>query len=101
MIRRYEALQDFFLGYFHPDWRLDAADRSEVVEAFLASNDSHTVKEVLRDLQDLLAEPLKEPELRSLVLERYSLFFDPAQEGITMRDWLEGLRLELERDESP
>jgi hypothetical protein len=99
MTRRYFALQDFFLGYFHPDWQLDASDSSEVVEAFLASADPEQVKKVLIDLRELLSESRNETELHDAVLNDYSVFYDPWKENVTMRDWLEGLSKDLSRDE--
>jgi hypothetical protein len=99
MRRRYHGLQDFFLGYFHPDWQLDAATRGEVVDAFLASADPDLVKLVISDLSDLLAEPLTEEELHGLILDEYSLFYDPWRENVSMRGWLEGLEHEIKRDE--
>ena len=99
MTRRYYALQEFFLGNFHPDWQLDAADRTEAVETFLASADSEFVKGVLIDLRELLAQPLDEQQLHDSILDNYSLFYDPWKEHTTMRGWLEGLERELSRDE--
>jgi hypothetical protein len=51
---------------------------------------------VADDLRELLGRKLTEEHLRSLVLDEYSLFFDPWRHEISMREWLEGLLLEVE-----
>ena len=84
-----------FLGYFHPDWRLNAESRQEVVADFLATAQDADIRRVVEELTELLAEPLEESELHTLVLSEYSLFYDPWRDELTMREWLEGLRREL------
>jgi hypothetical protein len=96
--RRYGYLQEFFLGYFHPDWRLDAESRTDVVEDFLSAADQTLVRGVVNDLEELLGEPLDEEALHEKVLREYSLFHDPWQNGETIRGWLEGLLHEARRD---
>ena len=95
MTRRLLRLQEFFLGYFHPDWRLDAATTSEVVEEFLATADGDLINDVAVDLDELLEEDAPEDELHSRMLREYSLSYDPWSEGLTMRAWLVGLRSQL------
>lgn len=100
MTRRYEYLQEFLLGYFHPDWQMDSNSRSDVVDDFLNTADHALVLGAIQDLQDLLDEPLSEEALHSKVLAQYSLFYDPWQDGNTMREWLEALVQEVKRDQS-
>ena len=96
MTRRYDALQDFFLGYFHPDWRLDDSSRGAVVKEFRNTADRDTVTRLATDLRELLAEPLGEEDLHEMILNEYSLFYDPWRDEISMREWLEGLLKEVE-----
>lgn len=96
MKRRYLALQDFFLGYFHPDWQLDAASRGAVVTAFLGAESPARVAAVATDLRELLAEKVEESELHNVLLKEYSLFYDPWTDELTMTEWLEGLLKEVE-----
>jgi hypothetical protein len=53
-------------------------------------------KAVAEDLHDLLGRNLTEEQLHALVLDEYSLFFDPWRHEISMREWLEGLLREIE-----
>ncbi|MDQ1541393.1 MAG: hypothetical protein QOH29_2119 [Actinomycetota bacterium] len=96
MRRRYEALQEFFLAYFHPDWQLDAGSWSEVVEDFVRTSDPELVDRVEADLLELVAEPTADAELHDAIVREYSLFYDPARDGLTMRAWLESLARELQ-----
>jgi hypothetical protein len=96
MSRRLYSLQEFFLGYFHPDWELDSPSRAAVVEEFLRTAEPSQAQSVADDLRELLGRKLTEEQLRSLVLDEYSLFFDPWRHEISMREWLEGLLHEVE-----
>jgi hypothetical protein len=95
MTRRYYRLQEFFLGYLHPDWRVDAATMGEVVDEFLATADGDLIDDVAVELDELLGEDDTEDELNSRMLHEYSLFYDPRRDGLTMRAWLEELRSQL------
>lgn len=96
MKRRYFAVQELFLGYFHPDWQLDADSRLEVVTHFLRAEDPSLIDQVVDELRELLQEPVSDDELHRSVDEDYSLYYDPSHENITMRAWLTGLLQELE-----
>ncbi len=95
MKRRYRALQEFFLAYFHPDWRLDATSRGDVVADFLRVENAPRVTAVLDDLRELLAEPATEDELHNALIHEYSLSYDPWVDKTTTREWLEGLQREM------
>jgi hypothetical protein len=92
---RYFALQEFFLTYFHPDWRQDDSSRGGVVQKYLRVASPKDVEDVQSDLQALLDEPLDEHQLHNKVLGEYSLSYDPWREKISMREWLEGLARDL------
>lgn len=96
MTRRYAALQEFFLGYFHPDWRLDHDSRVAVVQEFKRTAAKDAPTQVAADLTELLAEPLSEEDLHAKVINDYSLFYDPWSDELSMREWLEGLLKEVE-----
>ena len=95
MTVRYDALQDFFLTRFHEDWQEDSASRSQVVAEFVSSEDATLVEAVISDARGLLAEELPEEELHDLVIQEYSLSFDPWRHEITMGEWMRGLLREL------
>lgn len=92
----YQALQQFFLAYFHPDWQMDHRDRSGVVVEYRRTATSDERARVAAELTQLLAEPLSETDLHRKVLDEYSLFYDPSLDDTTMREWLAGLLNELQ-----
>ncbi len=101
MKRRYEALQEFFLGYFHPDWHLDANSWIEVADDFRNTADSKLVNHVLADLREVIAEPVSDAELNTTIMHDYSLFYDPSSDGFTMRAWFEELLRDLQAGQMP
>ncbi len=96
MKRRYTALQEFIWAYFHEDWRLDANSRGDVVANFLRFENAPRVTAVLDDLRELLAEPATEGELHDALIHEYRLSYDPWDDKITTREWLEGLQREMQ-----
>jgi hypothetical protein len=102
--QQHDALKNFFVSYFHPDWQSEFPSRGAAVEDFLRTAGPGRPQAVARDLRDLLGQNLTEEQLHTLVLHEYSRFFDPWQHEISTRQWLEGLLRELEggvRDEGP
>ncbi|MBV9100703.1 MAG: hypothetical protein JO198_06625 [Candidatus Dormibacteraeota bacterium] len=96
MMPRYYALQDLFLGYFHPDWREESRTRSDAVKKFLRTARPEAVAQVVVEIQDLLSTPLTDEQLRAVLTKDYSLFYDPWKDEITAREWLTGLARDLE-----
>jgi hypothetical protein len=94
--RRYFAVQELFLSYFHPDWQLDADSRLEVATDFLDTADPILIDQVIEELKELVQEPMSDDEFHQTVDEDYSLYYDPSHENVTMRAWLTGLLAELE-----
>jgi len=95
--RRYFAVQELFLCYFHPDWQLDAESRLDVVTHFLKAADPILIDQVIDELRELIQESVSDAELQQSIDDDYSLYFDPSQENVTMRAWLAGLLQELDR----
>ena len=96
MSPRYFAVQELFLSYFHPDWQLDADSRLEVATDFLDTGDPILIDQVIKELRELVREPMADDEFHQTIDEDYSLYYDPSHEDVTMRAWLTGLLGELE-----
>lgn len=88
LVRRFYALQDFFLGYFHPDWTLNDRSADAVLNRFTVEA-AESVPRVVRELQELLALSLPDDVLERHLHSRYSMNYDPTHDGMTMRQWLE------------
>jgi hypothetical protein len=96
MKRRYNSLQEFFLCYFHPDWRMDAASWAEVVKDFVDTADPGLIAGVVSDLREITAETASDDELAATVVREYSLSYEPSDDGLSMRAWLKAILAELE-----
>jgi hypothetical protein len=96
MMRRYYAVQEMFVLYFHEDWRLDADSRLEVVTDFLATANPILINDVVSELRELVREAMPDDEFHEMIDRDYSLSYDPSHENVTMRAWLTGLLAELE-----
>jgi len=96
MRRRYFAVQELFLNYFHEDWHLDADSRLDVVTEFLAVASIPLIDSVITELKELVQEPMADDEFHEMIDRDYWLSYDPSHENVTMRAWLTGLLAELE-----
>jgi hypothetical protein len=66
---RFYELGQFFGGYFHQDWKLDASDWQSVVQRFLQDSLPDEVRTVATQLGILLAKNLDEESLGDVVLD--------------------------------
>lgn len=88
---RYPELFQFFAGYFHEDWPVDAATADDVVETFMGT---HARDECLKLAQLIDAFAATTPDDQAL---EHALFTDlgcyyvPAADGRSVRDWLQHL----------
>lgn len=93
-VKRFYAVQDFFLSYFHQDWKLDDPSVDAVLERF-KRDAAESVPTLVAELVELSALPVPENVLRDHVLRRYNLNYDPQIDGLTMRHWLEHVNATL------
>ena len=87
-VKRFYAVQEFFLTYFHPDWRLDDQSPDAVLARF-RRDAAESVTSLVGELDELTALPVPDNVLRDHVLRRYDLNYDPQLDGLTMRQWLQ------------
>ena len=93
--KRYHALQELFLAYFHEDW-LDDGTREDVVREFVSRQPKEQAQRTAQELRELLAEDESEERLYARIDEDYTFTYDPHAEGITMREWLQWLLDDIE-----
>jgi hypothetical protein len=92
---RFPELYQFFGGYFHEDWDLDAEDDAGVVRFFKSLAPSERVLEVRRQLEAFLSLGLPEEETQKAVWHSFGCAYDPGE--LPMRSWLQRIRRELAR----
>jgi len=91
---KFENLVNFFGGYFHQDWDLDAQNYDEVLEMFVKQNPSNEVANVVKELDALLAMDLSNLELRKALTEDLLCCYIPPCEG-ALKEWLILIRNKL------
>jgi hypothetical protein len=92
---RFPDLYEFFAGYFHQDWDLEAEDDAGVVRFFKSVAPSERVLEVRRQLEAFLSLGLPEEETQRAVWGSFGCDYDPGE--LPMRSWLQRIRRELAR----
>jgi hypothetical protein len=84
---KFGNLVNFFGGYFHQDWDLDARNYDEVLEMFVKHNPSNEVANVVKELDALLAMGLSDLELRKALTEDLlCCYIPPCEEDL--KKWL-------------
>lgn len=98
-VKRFCAVQDLFLSYFHADWRLDDSSPDDVLRHF-ASHDPKAAQQVVAEIDEIIDLDAPEDTVRTHMLARYDLHYDPSVDGLTMRQSLRQARIVL-RGEAP
>ena len=100
-----EAMRQFFGGYFHQDWDLEAKDWQTAVDNFTIGETSSELYSLAEEIDELRAA-YREEELRVVLLRRALSSYYPGP--LTHREWLKQVsdRLRqhasaLEHGESP
>ena len=88
-------LVQFFGGYFHEDWDLEAATPVGVVAASVNANPKMKA-EVAAAIRSLLAELRTDSELGHALFHDFGCYYDPEADGLTARAWLTAVTLQLE-----
>ena len=94
---RFPELYEFFAGYFHEDWSLDAADDMGIVRLFKADAPPEQVLRTRHQLEILLGLPLSEEETSTAIWDSFGCCYDPAFRDLSMRNWLRLIHAELAR----
>jgi hypothetical protein len=84
-------LSQFFSGYFHQDWAIDDANVDEVVHRFCCCESGSAIQALTEDLKALLGADLADDALAALILSDFGCDYDPMDEAIPIRLWLEKL----------
>jgi len=90
-VKRFYALQEMFSSYFHEDWRLDHPSTAAVIRRY-ADDYPGRIPKVIAEIDQLVALDASDEMLLDHVLHRYQLVYDPASDGLTMRQWLRQMR---------
>lgn len=89
------SLYQFFGGYYHQDWEMDHGRSDEVLQRFVTDSSEGMRHELVAELDALLDSCETDDALSAIVFHDLGCFYDPSQEGITMRTWLRSLRTSM------
>lgn len=97
-----ERLIQFFGGYFHQDWALDAADYNAVIDLYIADMPEkdalHTLAAQLDALSDAYAT---DADLETALLRDFYCNFAPSGTGLSARSWVRGIAERLRAASAP
>ena len=97
----YPALTQFFGGYFHQDWDLEAAEWQGLVRNFCDAACHEQIAVVYSELGKLLAEAQDERDLSVVLFSQLGCAYDPTVDGISLRDWIEEIQRQLLASTAP
>ncbi|SRR6266851_374752 len=90
-----ELLAQFFGGYFHEDWKLDAKSPSEVVDAYRKDFNSEQRLVLSKAILEYSQSFCLDSELRSGLFHELGCYYDPSADGLSTRDWLQSVSSQL------
>lgn len=90
---KYEALVQFFGGYFHQDWDLDHPTGEDVLRGFLAESTKSRVQLVQRELAGLMSRDMNEDDLGRMLFTELHCYYDPRPNGLSFRAFLQKIQV--------
>ena len=82
-------LRQFFAGYFHEDWPVDAATPDNVISSFIS--EAHPPGELVRlaDFIDAFARGASDDHaLEQAIFTELGCYYVPSADGLSAKDWL-------------
>ena len=93
----YELVRQFFGGYFHEDWGLDAPNRRELVALYM--NQSGMTPEQLHSLSKAIGKYGErypdDHELSDRLYRELGCCYMPSADGLSAHQWLETIARQL------
>jgi hypothetical protein len=81
-----ESIRQFFGGYFHQDWELEAKDWQTAVDNFATEGTSTELNSLAEEIDNLNAAYQGEDELRAVLSRRAMSSYYPGP--LTYHEWL-------------
>jgi hypothetical protein len=79
-------------AYFHQDYDLEYPDEDAAIRDFADGQAVEAVRELVLEIDSLLARQLSEAQLRHFWVDRLFASYDPTVDGWTHRDWFAHVR---------
>lgn len=85
----HRELFQFFAGYFHEDWPVDAGTPDDVISSFIAEHrGTRSPLRIAELIEALVAETPDEREIERLLFDEFGCYYVPASDGQSARGWL-------------
>jgi hypothetical protein len=92
---KFPNLYQFFGGYFHEDWDLEAKDAEAVIHNYLNDEKPRIVKQVIDEISQLLEMNLDRSQLSDILADDLRCSYDPTFYGISDIEWLRWVQATL------
>ena len=93
-----ERLHQFFAGYFHEDWPLEADSPDGVVSAFVRQRgDARELEQLSSSIMAFVDDHPNDDELGEALFKELGCYYSPIADGISTRSWLLGVAAKLMR----
>ena len=84
-----ESLREFFAGYFHEDWRVEANTPDQVISNYAAQlSDRSRVAELRDAIIAFIADHPDEDDLANALLGEFDCYYSPKALGRSTKQWL-------------
>lgn len=92
---KHNLLKEFFGGYFHEDFLLDAKNANEVINNYVkgtTDQERTTLSNAIQSYVEMFAD---DEELERRLFFDLGCYYRPSAEGITAQDWLKKIAADL------
>ena len=92
---RFPLLHGFFFNVFNVDWQEDHESEDDAIKEDVYDTDAQCTLDTIKELDDLIALKLSEPELRSVIVSQFGSGYYPGYTLHTVEevyDWLRFIR---------
>jgi len=87
-----DALGQLLGCYFHQDWPAEFESDAVALQAIVEAEPREQISSGVREIDELLADPLSESALREILVDKVGCYFDPSSQGLSYEQWLRHVR---------
>jgi hypothetical protein len=96
-----EMLLQFFAGYFHQDWDLDAESPEQVLDNYRRKHTREERQALSQAITEYVQTFSDDKELDDDLFFKLDCSYDPTAHGLSTRDWLKSVAAQLVTTDSP
>ncbi len=85
----HDRLPQFFGGYFHEDWQVEAEDPDGIIDLYMSQADRDQRLGVAEGIDALITSDLSDEAISRMLFEELGCYYDPTPDGLSARAWLQ------------